>query len=100
MKKMRKIVTSVSVVILLLFALGCSTHIHTVGKGPQLGQVEEARQWFILFGLVPLNSVHTGDMAGNASDYEIKTQTAPIDILIGIPASYITVSSRTVTVTK
>jgi hypothetical protein len=39
-------------------------------------------------------------MAGGASNYEIKTVTGPVDILIGIPASYITVSSRTVTVTK
>ena len=80
--------------------ISCSTHVHTVGNGPQTGQVETARQWFILFGLVPLNSVDTDAMAAGAADYQIQTQTAPMDILIAIPATYVTVSSRTVTVTK
>jgi len=83
-----------------LFLIGCSTHVHTVGTGPQTGQVETARQWFILFGAIPLNTVDTAGMAGGSANYEIQTQTAPLDILIGLPASYITVSSRTVTVTK
>ena len=100
MKKMRKTVALFAVIVLLLVAVGCSTNTHIIGKGPQTQQVETARQWYILFGLIPLNTVDTNAMAGNATDYEIKTQLAPIDILIGIPASYITVSSRTVTVTK
>lgn len=100
MRRMKKTVVSFAVVALLLFAVGCSTHIHTVGNGAQTHQTESARQWFILFGLIPLNTVDTNAMAGNATDYEIKTQLAPIDIIIGIPASYITVSSRTVTLTK
>ena len=83
-----------------LFLIGCSTHIHTVGSGPQTGQVETARQWYILFGLIPLNTVDTGSMAGGAANYEIKTSQEALDIIIGIPATYITVQSRTVTVTK
>ncbi len=93
----------VLVVLLVVFSMvmiSCSTHVHTVGNGPQTGQTETARQWFILFGLVPLNSVDTGAMAGGAADYQIQTQTSGLDIIIGIPASYVTVSSRTVTVTK
>ena len=39
-------------------------------------------------------------MAGGAANYEIKTSTEALDIIIGIPAGYITVKSRTVTVTK
>ena len=96
---MKKIITMVMIVA-SLFLIGCSTHVHTVGSGPQVGQVETARQWYILYGLIPLNSVDTGALAGGAANYEIKTSTGPIDILIGIPATYITVSSRTVTVTK
>ena len=83
-----------------LFLIGCSTHIHTVGTGPQTGQVESARQWYILYGLIPINSVDTGALAGGSANYEIKTSREAVDILIGIPAGYITVSSRTVTVTK
>ena len=96
---MRKVIIMIMIVS-SLFLIGCSTHIHTVGTGPQTGQVESARQWYILFGLIPLNSVDTGSMAGGAANYEIKTSSGALDIIIGIPASYITVSSRTVTVTK
>ena len=92
--------TTIIIVVLTLFIVGCSTHIHTVGAGPQTGQVDSARQWYILWGLVPLNSVDTNSMAGGAANYEIKTSTEALDIIIGIPASYITVGSRTVTVTK
>ena len=88
------------IIVSSLFLIGCSTHIHTVGSGPQTGQVETARQWYILFGLIPLNTVDTGSMAGGAANYEIKTSQEALDIIIGIPAAYITVKSRTVTVTK
>ena len=92
--------TTIVMVVLTLFIVGCSTHIHTVGTGPQTGQVASARQWYILFGLIPLNSVDTGGMAGGAANYEIKTSTEALDIIIGIPASYVSVKSRTITVTK
>jgi hypothetical protein len=96
---MKKLVIAMMLVTTLVI-VGCSTHVHTVGAGPQSGQVSSARQWYILWGLVPLNTVDTNAMIGGASDYEIKTSTAPLDILIGIPAGYITVKSRTVTVAK
>jgi len=86
--------------ILCFVVLSCSAHVHTVGDGPRTGQTETAAQWWILFGLVPLNQVDTDAMAEGADDYEIKTSMEPMDILIGIPAGYITVSRRTVTVTK
>jgi len=97
MKKMIKIVT---IVLLLLVFVGCTTHIHNVGNGPQTQSTAEARQWYILWGLVPINEVSTNTMAGNTDDYQIKTEVTPIDILIGMVASVVTVSSRTVTVTK
>ena len=86
-----------------LFLIGCSTHIHTVGTGPQTGQVESARQWYILFGLIPLNSVDTGAMAGGAANYEIQTQVGPMDVVINVASAVAIagiVSSRSVTVTK
>tara|TARA_B100001250_G_scaffold396922_1_gene403440 strand:+ start:799 stop:1089 length:291 start_codon:yes stop_codon:yes gene_type:complete len=83
-----------------MFLIGCSTHVHTIGTGPQTGQVETARQWYILFGLIPLNSVDVGEMSGGAQNYEIKTQTGVVDILMNGFTSYVTVSSRTVKVTK
>ena len=96
---MKKIIISIMIVS-SIFIIGCSTHVHTIGTGPQSGQVEIARQWYILFGLMPINSVDINSMSEGATNYEIKTQTGVVDIIIGIPASYITVTSRTVTVTK
>jgi len=97
---MKKMAVLMFVVLIASFAIGCAAHIHTVGAGPQQSEKEAGRQWYILWGLVPLNDVDSKAMAGGASDYEIKTEISPIDFLIGIPAGLITVQSRTVTVTK
>jgi len=96
---MRKTIIVV-MLISLLIVVGCSTHIHTVGNGPQKYETIEARQWYILFGLVPLNTVDTKTMAGSATDYEIKTEQSPLDILMNIFTGQISIHSRTVTVTK
>ena len=86
------------IVFLTLFS--CATHVHTVGNGPSTGVTETARQWYVLYGLVPLNDVDTSAMTGGASNYEVKTSQEPIDLLIYCFTSGVTVTSRTVTVTK
>jgi hypothetical protein len=95
---------SAAVLILgILFVIGCSTHVHKVGNGAQgndMNDMIEARQWYVLFGLVPLNEVDTNVMAGGATDYEIKTQANLIDVVIGVFTAAVSVSSRTVTVRK
>ena len=86
-----------------LFLIGCSTHVHTVGTGPQTGVENTARQYYLLYGLVPLNSVDTAELAGSAANYEIQTQVGPMDAVINIASAVAIlglVSSRTVTVTK
>ncbi|NQV19457.1 MAG: hypothetical protein HQ534_13065 [Armatimonadetes bacterium] len=88
------------ILIVLLFVIGCSTNIHTIGNGPQKNDSQEARQWYILYGLVPLNEVNTHEMAGNAIDYEIKTEQSFLDGLISCFTSAVSVTCRTVTVTK
>lgn len=84
----------------VLFVIGCSTHIHRVGNGPQGNDMMIQRQWYVLFGLVPLNQVDTNAMAGGATDYVIMTQATPLDIVINIFTSTISVYSRTVVVRK
>ena len=85
----------------MLLVIGCSTHIHKVGNGAQgYDDISNARQWYILWGLVPINEVDTNAMAGGASDYEIITSSTIIDILIGAVAGSVTVSSRSVSVRK
>ena len=105
-----KLIT-ITLIISMLF-ISCATHLHTVGYGPQTGTKVTSRQFYLLYGLVPLNSVDTNEMAGKdlngnyISDYEIKTQTGPIDILLAFGLGLFTyglgpaiIQSRTVTVT-
>ena len=86
-----------------LFLIGCSTHVHTVGTGPQTGVENTARQYYLLYGLIPLNTVDTDKMAGSAANYEIKSQLGPVDVGINLASMMAIggiVTSRTVTVTK
>jgi hypothetical protein len=39
-------------------------------------------------------------MAGSAKDYTIKTEVSALDVIINIFTTYVSVVSRTVTVTK
>ena len=106
-----KLIT-ILLIISMLF-VGCATHLHNVGYGPQTGIKVTSRQFYLFYGLVPLNSVDTNEMAGIDSngnyitDYEIKTQTGPIDILLAFGLGLFTygigpaiIQSRTVTITK
>ena len=87
--------------------IGCATHVHNIGTGPATGSKVTARQWYLFNGLVPLNSVDTNEMANSAENYEIQTQTGPVDIFISIGLGIVTfgigpaiIQSRTVTATK
>lgn len=97
---MKRVKLFALVVTLSLVVTSCATHLHAVGSGPKAGESLEARQWYILWGLVPLNNVDTHAMAGSTQDYQIKTQTSPLDIIMNIFTGIVTVNSRTVTVTK
>lgn len=82
----------------ILLFIGCASHVHTVGSGPQSGSVDSARQYYLMM-LVPLNEVDTGAMAAGNGNYEIKTEMGFVDILIqSFTGGFVT--SRTVTVTK
>jgi hypothetical protein len=95
----KSVILAISMVVLLSM-IACSAHVHQVGRGPQTGQEMQARQWYILFGLVPLNDIDTNQMAGGAADYQITTEQSFLDIVINWFTSAVTVYSRTVTVTK
>ena len=93
-------ISATLLIIAMLFVIGCSAHVHKVGKGAQGYNVTEARQWYIVWGLVPINDVDTNAMVGEATDYEITTSYTPVDFIIGIVAGSVTISSRTVSVRK
>ncbi len=83
-----------------LFVIGCSTHLHKVGSGASGSNETAQRQWYILFGLVPLNDVDSNDIAAGASDYTVKTQANFVDVIITMFTGIVSVNCRTVTVTK
>jgi hypothetical protein len=89
-----------SVLLAVIIFAGCAGHVHTIGNGPQKNEYSEQRQWYALWGLVPINQVDTKAMAGTASNYEIKTETSALDVVINLFTTYVSVVSRTVTVTK
>lgn len=94
---------SIAIALLLFivfYSTGCMSHTHVVGKGAQSTQTMESRQWYILFGLVPLNNANTAELAKDAVDYTIKTEITPLDFIMNIVTGFVTIYSRTVTVTK
>lgn len=96
---MKKIIMALCIISLLVLS-ACATHIHKIGAGSSQGQATEARQWYVLWGLVPLNNVDSAQMAGGAANYEIKTELSPIDWVFNLFTGIVTIHSRTVTVTK
>ncbi len=96
MKKTARILLAT---LLTVIMVGCSVHTHVIGDGAKTGETIQVRQWYALWGLVPLNTVDTAALA-NADDYVIKTEQSATDIILNIFTGYVTVYSRTVTVTK
>lgn len=84
----------------MLFVIGCASHTHVVGNGAQGIDTMEARQWYVLWGLVPINEVDSHVMAGGAMDYEITTQLSAVDVVINAVGTYVSVYCRTVKVAK
>ena len=80
--------------------IGCASHTHKIGEGPAFDRTEIERQWYILWGLVPINEIDTQVMAEGQSHYEITTQVTIIDWLFTALMSPATIMSRTVIVTR
>ncbi|MFC1530080.1 Bor/Iss family lipoprotein [Gemmatimonadota bacterium] len=91
--------------VLMLFCMfltvGCAAHVHTIGTGPSpTADTEEVRQWYWLWGMIPMNEVDTNEMAAGAENYEITTEFTALDCLINIFTSLVSIQSRTVTIKK
>jgi hypothetical protein len=96
----RKVLIVALVAVLLVGAIGCMAHTHTVGAGSRgMGPPTTAKQWYILWGLVPINSADSKYLAGDATDYTVHTWQSPIDVIINIFLGYYTsIKVRTVEV--
>ena len=94
---------AISIIVLVVFATGlvtsCMTHEHIVGTGAATGYTESAKQWYLLWGAMPLNHVDTKAMSGGAENYKIITTSSLVDLIIsGLTAGII--FPRTVRVIK
>lgn len=92
--------SAVFLIVAMLFVIGCAAHVHKVGKGAQGNDITMAWQWYVLWGMVPINDVDTNAIAEGATDYEITTSVTPIDFVISAVLNQISISCRTVTVQK
>lgn len=94
----KKFICMVMLVGMLFAGSGCMTLIHQVGDGAQGNEMVEKRQWYVLWGLVPINEVDSQELAEGASDYTVTSQVTIIDGLISAVLGWISVASQTVTV--
>jgi hypothetical protein len=94
------ILCSVLLVASVFCTSGCFTNKHVVGDGAQTSATETARQWYALWGLVPVTDVDTQAMAGDTDDYTVVTQQKFLDLVIGAFTGVVTVYPRSVTVKK
>lgn len=76
----------------------CVSHSHRVGLGPTDLGATSARQFYILFGLIPTNEVNVQRMASDLTSYTIETEYSLLDLLLQPLLLPLTMTSRTVTV--
>ena len=92
--------SAVLLIVGILFVIGCAAHVHKVGDGPQGNDMTTARQWYVLWGIVPINDVDTNAIAEGAADYEITTSVTPLDFVINAILGQVSINCRTVSVQK
>lgn len=93
-------VTALTLVCALMFVtLGCYTQRVDVGAGaPSGAQRVEHRQWFALWGLVPITQIEPEATIGDAQNYSIVSEFTPLDVIIGIFTGIVTVYPKTIIV--
>ena len=79
---------------------GCFVQEHQVGAGGSGATSVEHRQWFALWGLVPITEIDTEATVGDAQNYTLRSEFTPLDIVIGIFTGIVTVQPKTITVVK
>jgi hypothetical protein len=82
---------------------GCFTLNHTVGNGGSGQEVASNREWYILWGLIPLNKVDGEKMAlenNLTNNYTVTSQMSFVDVLLNIVTGWVSVYGQTVKVSK
>ena len=79
---------------------GCYTVNHTIGTGGDTPVASE-RQWYVLWGLVPITNLDGGQMAktkGLTNNYTIQTQANFLDDVLNFLTGIVSVWGQTITV--
>lgn len=106
---MKKVKVNLLVVLFGLSILfsSCNATMHTVGTGGKgdcktVGQYDaKKKQWYLFWGLLPLNKADSKDLASGTENYTIRTTTTFVDGLISIPGFYLLgLQSQTIRVSK
>ena len=79
-----KRIVGVVLIMAMLGLTGCFTNQHMIGSGAQGATKTTQRQWYALWGLVPINQVDSHTMAAGAENYDVQTRFTFVDMVIGI----------------
>jgi hypothetical protein len=97
---MKTIKAFLGIFLLVLLLSSCMGLTHVVGTGASSGVTTEKKQWYALWGLVPINEVDSKAMAGGAQNYTIKSKVKFVDYVISAFTSAVTINVQTVSVLK
>ena len=97
---MKKLKQLIMVFIMAVVLSSCMTLTHTVGEGAKSGATIQKRQWYALWGLIPINPVDSKTLAGGATSYTVTSQVTVTDWFLNIFTSIVTIYSQTVEVQK
>lgn len=86
--------------LLVIMLSSCMTLTHVVGNGGTSGVSTEQKQWYALWGLVPVNNVDSKAMAAGSQNYTVKSQVKFVDYVISAFTSVISFNVQTVSVQK
>jgi hypothetical protein len=86
------------VLAMVLTTPACAVHRHRVGAGPGGHGETSLRQYYWMWGLLPINEADSQRLAGAQSGYEIVTKYSFVDILLAPVLFPFTVTTRTVLV--
>lgn len=107
MKRMNFKLALIPLSVFSIMLSGCGATMNTVGTGGKgncksAGQYDaKAKQWYLFWGLLPLNHIDSKDLAGGTQNYTVRTTTSFGDALIAIPGTYLLgIESKTIRVSK
>ena len=98
MRRLHRRCSRLLAVLLLALLCSCVGHTHVVGVGPTGVGSDSVRQYYLFFGLMPLNEVNAQRLTGDLAGYEIHSGYGAMDILLSPLLFFVTGTSRTVTV--